>query len=223
MMRAILRRIKGGESLGTDSTRKEIGVARVAFAGKFNAFVDYQTPEADVVSRERDAIQLFTLALVRVLFLLGENKQAPMLLQYLQTAMGDTVTPKGLKRPTILGQGQNLVEAPPEKPDRLMVLKLIQEEESRLAEITLPLGDEGHFYPATIIFYMQHLIRSLSDASLFFLILVLGGMMEYYEKIGKTNDLKALTDGPAYAFSTAIRYINEERRRTPSAPGGGAN
>jgi hypothetical protein len=45
-------------------------------------------------------------------------------------------------------------------------------------------------------------------------------MMEYYEKIGKTNDLKALTDAPAYAFSTAIRYIEEERRRNhpPSPP-----
>lgn len=196
----------------TDS-KKEIGLARVAFEGKFKAFVDYQSPEADALSRERDAIQLFALTLVRVLFLLGENKQAPMLLQYVQTAMGDTVTPKGLNRPTILGQGQALVEALPEKPERLMVLRLTQEEESRLAEITLPIGDEGHYYPATAIFYFQYLIRTLSEASLFFLMLVLGGLMEYYEKIGKTNDLKALTDGPAYGFSTAIRYINEERQR----------
>lgn len=190
----------------------------MAFAEKFKAFVDYQSPEADVLSRERDSIQLFALTLVRVLFLLGENKQAPMLLQYLQTAMGDTVTPKGLNRPTILGQGQSLVDILPEKPERLMVLKLIQEEESRLAEITLPIGDEGHYYPATVIFYFQFLIRTLSEASLFFLMLVLGGLMEYYEKIGKTNDLKALTDGPAYGFSTAVRYINEERQRH-QAPG----
>jgi hypothetical protein len=206
--------------MASEETKKEIGVARVAFTNRFQAFADYQSPEADVLSRERDAIQLFSLALVRILFLLGENKQAPMLLEYIQTAMGDTVTPKGLQRPTILGQGQGLVDDFPEKPERLMVLKLVQEEENRLAEITLPLGDEGHFYPATLIFYFQYLIRHLSDASLFFLILVLGGMMEYYEKIGKTNDLKALTDGPTYAFSTAIRYIEEERRRNqpPSAP-----
>lgn len=204
--------------------KKEIGLARVAFAEKFKAFVDYQSPEADALSRERDNIQLFALTLVRVLFLLGENKQAPMLLQYIQAAMGDTVTPKGLNRPTILGQGQELLEKMPEKHslsdpgeskglERLMVLRLMQEEESRLAEITLPIGDEGHYYPATIIFYCQYLIRTLSEASLFFLMLVLGGLMEYYEKIGKTNDLKALTDGPAYGFSTAIRYINEERQR----------
>lgn len=198
--------------------KKEVGLARVAFAGKFKAYADYQSPEADALSRERDNIQLFALTLVRVLFLLGENKQAPMLLQYLQTAMGDTVTPKGLNRPTILGQGQVLVDTLPEKPERLMVLRLIQEEESRLAEITLPIGDEGHYYPATVIFYFQYLIRTLSEASLFFLMLVLGGLMEYYEKIGKTNDLKALTDGPAYGFSTAIRYINEERQRH-QAPG----
>jgi hypothetical protein len=213
---------EGGKDPSGESLKKEIGTARVAFAGRFQAFVDYQSPEPDVLSRERDAIQLFSLALVRILFLLGENKQAPMLLEYVQTAMGDTVTPKGLKRPTILGQGQSLLETLPEKPERLMVLKLMQEEESRLAAITLPLGDEGHFYPATLIFYFQYLIRSLSDASLFFLILVLGGLMEYYEKIGKTNDLKALTDGPTYAFSTAIRYIDEERRRN-SHPGAEAN
>lgn len=200
-----------------EELKKEIGVARVIFANRFNAFVDYQSPETDVLSRERDSIQLFSLTLVKVLFLLGENKQAPMLVQYIQTAMGDTVTPKGFVRPTILGQGQSLVEAPPEKPERLMILKLIQEEESRLAELILPIGDEGHFYPATVIFFLQYLIRTLGEPSLFFLMLVLGGVMEYYEKIGKTNDLKALTDAPVYGFSTAVRYINDERRR--AAPG----
>jgi hypothetical protein len=201
-----------------DNLKKEIGVARVVFVGRVHAFVDYQSPETDVLARERDSIQLFVLALVRVLFLMGENKQAPMLLQYLQAAMGDTVTPKGLKRPAILGPGQGLVEAPPEKPERLMVLKLIQEEESRLAELTLPLGEEGHFYPSTAVFFLQYLIRTLGEPSLFFLMLVLGGVMEYYEKIGKTNDLKALTDAPAYGFSTAVRYINDERRRGPAGP-----
>ncbi len=197
----------------TEPIKKEIGMARVVFASRFLAYVDYQSPETDALSRERDSIQLFALTLVKILFLLGENKQAPMLLQYIQTAMGDTVTPKGLNRPTILGQGQALVEALPEKPERLMVLKLNQEDESRLAELTLPLGDEGHFYPATAVFLFQFLIKTLSDASLFFLMLVLGGVMEYYEKIGKTNDLKALTDAPIYGFTTAVRYIEEERRR----------
>ena len=201
-----------------EELKKEIGVARVVFGTRFQAFVDYQTLETDVLSRERDSIQLFALTMVKALFLLGENKHAPMLIQYLQAAMGDTVTPQGLRRPTILGQGQILLEAPPEKPERLIVLKLIQEEESRLAELTLPLGDEGHFYPATVIFFFQNLIRTLSDPSLFFLMLVLGGVMEYYEKIGKTNDLKALTDGPVYGFSTAIRYIEDERRRSQTPP-----
>jgi hypothetical protein len=202
-----------------DDIKKEIGVARVVFADRFHAFVDYQSPEVDALSRERDSIQLFALTFVKVLFLLGENKQAPMLLQYIQAAMGDTVTPKGFMRPTILGQGQGLAEALPEKPERSMVLKLIQEDESRLAELTLPIGDEGHFYPATVIFFLQSMIRTLGEPSLFFLMLVLGGVMEYYEKIGKTNDLKALTDAPVYGFSTAVRYINEERRRAaPGAP-----
>lgn len=196
-----------------ETEKKEIGGARVAFGSRFQAFVDYQSPEADALSRERDSIQLFSLTLVRILFLLGENKQAPMLLQYLQTAMGDIVTPKGFQRPAILGQGQALLDALPEKPERLMALKLIQEGDSRLAEITLPLGDEGHYYPVTVVFFLQYLIRTLSDPSLFFLMLVMGGVMEYYEKIGKTNDLKALTDAPAYGFSTAVRYIDEERRR----------
>ncbi len=199
-----------------EEPKKEIGVARVAFASRFQAFVDYQTPETDVLSRERDSIQLFSLTMVKCLFLLGENKHAPMLVQYIQAAMGDTVTPKGLVRPTIMGQGQSLVETLPENPERLMNLKLIQEEEGRLAELILPLGDEGHFYPATVIFFFQYLIRTLSDPSLFFLMLVMGGVMEYYEKIGKTNDLKALTDAPIYGFSTAIRYIEEERKRAQS-------
>jgi len=200
-----------------EPTNKEIAVARVAFGARFQAFVDFQSPENDVVSRERDYIQLFTLVLVKVLFLMGENKQAPLLLRYLQNVMGDTVTPKGLNRPTIMGPNQTLLEAHPEKPERLMVLKLTQDEEARSAELTLPIGDEGHYYPATIIFCLQYLVRNLSEASLFFLMLVLGGVMEYYEKIGKTDDLKSLTNAPAYAFSTAAKYIEDERRR--SAPG----
>ena len=201
-----------------EELKKEIGIARVAFGTRFQAFVDYQTPEIDVLSRERDSIQLFALTMVKALFLLGENKHAPMLIQYIQAAMGDTVTSKGLNRPTIMGQGQVLLESMPEKTERLMVLNLIQEEEARLAELTMPLGDEGHFYPATVIFFFQYLIRTLSDPSLFFLMLVLGGIMEYYEKIGKTNDLKALTDGPVYGFSTALRYIEDERRRSQPGP-----
>ena len=99
-----------------------------------------------------------------------------------------------------------------------MVLRLIQEDEARLAELTLPLGDEGHYYPAAVIFFMQYLLKTLWDPSVFFLMLVLGGVMEYYEKIGKTNDLKALTNAPAYGFSTALKYVEEERRRAQVPP-----
>ena len=198
---------------------REVAAARVLFGQAFKAFVDYQSPELDPLSRERDATQLFALTLVKILLLLGENKQAPMLLGYLQKVMGDTVTPQGLKRPTILGWGQKLLEEPPEEPKKVMVLNLRQEEEARLAVLELGLGEEGLYYPVTVVFYLQYLIKTLSEPSLFFLMLVLGGLMEYYEKIGKTTDLKAMTDGPAYAFSTAIRYINEERRRNEAKGG----
>jgi hypothetical protein len=197
----------------SEDMKTEVGVARVCFANRFQAFVDYQTSEEDVIGRERDVIQLFSLTFVKVLFLLGENKQAPMLLQYVQAAMGDTVTPKGLFRPTIMGQGQMLLDTLPEKIETTAVIKLIQEEETRTVELVMPLGEEGHFYPATAIFFLQYLIRTLSDSSLFFLMLVLGGVMEYLEKIGKTNDLKALSAAPVYGFSTAMRYIDGERKR----------
>ncbi|HEY5038030.1 MAG TPA: hypothetical protein VIJ93_03050 [bacterium] len=202
-----------------EESKKEIAAVQVTFASRFQAFVDFQSSEPDDLSKERDVIQLFSLTLVKVLFLLGENKQALLLLQYIQQAMGDTVTPQGLKRPTITGPEQKLLETAPEIPERRMALKLIQEEEGRLAELSLPVGDEGHFYPATVIFYLQYLLKKLSDPSLFFLMLVLGGVMEYYEKIGKTYDLKALTNAPAFGFSTAVKYIEEERRRSQESPG----
>jgi hypothetical protein len=127
--------------------------------------------------------------------------------------MGDTVTQKGLLRPTIMGQGQLLLETLPEKIETVAIIHLIQDEETRRIEIEMPVGDDGHFYPATAIFFLQYLIRTLSDASLFFLMLVLGGVMEYLEKIGKTNDIKALSAAPVYGFSTAMRYIDGERKR----------
>ncbi len=196
-----------------EETQSEVGILRVFFGNRFQAHVDYQTTEEDAVARERDIIQLFSFTFVKALFLLGENKQAPMLLQYVQAAMGDTVTPKGLMRPTIMGQGQLLLDIVPENFEGISVIHLIQDEETRRIEMMVPLGDDGHFYPATTIFFLQYLIRTLSDASLFFLMLVLGGVMEYLEKIGKTNDIKALSAAPVYGFSTAMRYIDGERKR----------
>jgi hypothetical protein len=161
-----------------DEISQELGVLRVVFSDRFHAYVDYQTAEEDLVSRERDMIQLFSLAFVKTLFLLGENKQAPMLMQYVQAAMGDTVTPKGLIRPSIMGPNQGLLETLPEKAETSAVIHLLQDDEVRKVEMEMPLGEEGHFYPATDIFFLQYLIRTLNDASLFFLMLVLGGVME---------------------------------------------
>ena len=192
---------------------KIIGIATIQFGSSFKAHVDYQTLEEDPIARERDEIQLFCLSTARLLFLLGENKQAGMLLGYLQQAMGDTVTAKGLFRPAILGKEQELLSTAPEKPEKTVVLKLTQEPDGRLAELILPLDNEGHTYPVTCVFFLQHLIRTLGDPSLFFLMLVLAGMMEYYEAIGKTNDLKSLVDAPVYGFSGATRTIDEERRK----------
>jgi hypothetical protein len=200
-----------------DELSQELGVLKVVFADPFHAFVVYETTEEDPVARERDLIQLFSLVFVKVLFLLGENKQAPMLMQYVQAAMGDTVTEKGLLRPTIMGPNQELLAALPEKAQTLSVAQLLQDDEVRKVELELPLSEEAHFYPATAIFFLQYLIRNLNDASLFFLMLVLGGVMEYLEKIGKTNDIRALSAAPAYGFSKAMRYVDGERKRTESA------
>jgi hypothetical protein len=190
-----------------------VGAAQVVFAERFSAYVDYRSEEPDALSRERDSIQLFSLSLVKILLLLGDNKQAPLLIDYLQKVMGDTVTPKGLRRPAILGPGKEMLAAIPDPPKKTMRLILRQEEESRLAVLDLSIGEEGLYYPVTVVFYLQYLLKTLSDPSLFFLMLVLCGLMEYYEKIGKTTDLQALTAGPAYAFSTALRYIEAERQR----------
>lgn len=113
----------------SEGIKKEIGVARIAFEGRFRAFVGYQSPEENPLSRERDLIQVFILSLTRVLFLLGENKQAPLLLQFIQQAMGDTVTPQGLKRPTITAKGQDLLAEEPQASEYSMTLRLIQNED----------------------------------------------------------------------------------------------
>jgi hypothetical protein len=109
---------------------------------------------------------------------------------------------------------QKVLDVAPEKPERSVEFKLLEEGGSRLAELVLPPGDEGHLYPACSIFYLQHLIKTFGDPSLFFLMLVLGGMVEYYEEIGKTDDLGAVTGAPSHGFSAAARYIEEERKRS---------
>jgi hypothetical protein len=191
----------------------EILRVRVDFATRFQACVAVESRSTDVLDRERDLIQLFILTWVKLLLLLGPNKQAGMLVDYFQRVMGDTVTPKGLLRPVIMSGEQKLLEAPPEIIERTATFRLIQEEDGRLVEADLPPADEGHLYPACAIFMLQYLIREFGEPSLFFLMLVMGGVMEYYEKIGKTDDLKALTAAPAYGFSVAMRYIDDERKK----------
>ncbi len=202
----------------SEGIKKEIGVARIAFEGRFRAFVGYQSPEENPLSRERDLIQVFILSLTRVLFLLGENKQAPLLLQFIQQAMGDTVTPQGLKRPTITAKGQDLLAEEPQASEYSMTLRLIQNEDGRSVDLVLPVGEEGHFYPASILFFLQYLIRNLGEPSLFYLILTLAGLMEFYGGIGKTNDLNALSSGPVHAFKAADEYIEREKKRNEGNP-----
>ena len=70
-------------------------------------------------------------------------------------------------------------------------------------------------------FYLQHLIRILSDASLFHLMLLLGGVLEYYEQGGKSEDEASLTEAPAYAYEAAKKYVRKNApARLPKNPPG---
>jgi hypothetical protein len=82
----------------------------------------------------------------------------------------------------------------------------------------LPKGEEESLTGfMCAVFLLQQLVRKLSEPSLFYLMLVMGGLLEFYEEGGKAEDPSSMTEGPRYAYQAAQKYVEHERARTGGA------
>lgn len=203
-----------GRDVMADPSAQELLRIRILFESRTKAFLRVESSlKYDPKQLEGDKIQLFALAFARVFQQLGSGEQKAMFTDFCQRVLKTTVTSEGLRRPTIMIPGQTLLEAAPRHPQGQALIRLVQENDGRLAEWVLPATqDEGLTVFICAVFYLQHLIRVLSDASLFSLMLVLGGLMEYYEQGGDPADPASLTEAPKYAFGAVQKYVEEHRR-----------
>jgi hypothetical protein len=199
----------------SESTTQELLRIHIFFASRTKAFLQPQAVQGyDIKKLEGDEVQLFALAFARMFHQLSGKDQQTMFTDFCQRVLRTSVTPQGLKRPTIMIPGQTLLEEAPKNPSAQAAIRLLQEDGARLAEWVLPPGgEEGLVGFICAVFFLQHLLRALSDASLFYLLLVLGGLLEYYEQGGKPEDPASMTEGPKYAFAAAQKYVDEQKKK----------
>jgi hypothetical protein len=187
----------------------------IFFESRTKAFLQPQAAHGyDIAKLEADKVQLFALAFARMFYQLGKGENKVMFTDFCNRVLGLCVTPQGVKRPTIMIPGQTLLEEKPKRPVCQAAIRLLQEEDGRLAEWVLPSGgEEGLMGFICAVFFLQYLIRTLGEPSLFYLMLVLGGLLEYYEQGGKTEDPISMTEAPKYAFAAAQRYVDEQKKK----------
>jgi hypothetical protein len=198
-----------------EPTSKELLRIRIAFTSRTKAFLQPEAAQGyDLKTLEGDKVQLFALAFARMFHQLGQGEQKAMFTDFCQRVLRTTVTEQGLRRPTVMIPGQTLLEEEPKNPSAQAAIRLIEEEDGRLAEWILPPGgEEGLVGFICAVFFLQHLIRTLSDASLFSLMLVLGGLLEFYEQGGKMEDPTSMVEAPKYAFHAVQKYLEEQRKK----------
>jgi len=198
-----------------EGNTRELLRVRIDFASRTKAFLQPQAASGyDLKTLEGDKVQLFALAYARMYHQLSQGEQKKMFADFTQRVLKMTVTDQGLRCPTIMIPGQTLLEEEPKNPQSQAMIRLLEEEDGRLAEWVLPQGNaEPLLGFICFVFFFQHLIRTLSDASLFSLMLVTGGLLEYYEEGGKPEDPASMTEAPKYAFQAAQKYVEEQRKK----------
>lgn len=208
--------IKDDEGDGVAETKThELIRIHIFFESRTKAFLQPQAAQGyNIKSLEADKVQLFALAFARMFHQFGQGERKNMFADFCNRVLRITVMPQGLKRPTIMAPGQTLLEEMPKHPQLQAAIRLLQEDDGRLAEWVLPGGgEEGLTGFICAVFFLQHLIRTLSEPSLFYLMLVLGGLLEYYEQGGKAEDPISMTEAPKYAFAAAQKYVEEKKKK----------
>jgi hypothetical protein len=203
-----------GDGVAETKTHELIRI-HIFFESRTKAFLQPQAAQGyNIKSLESDKVQLFALAFARMFHQLGQGEQKTMFTDFCNRVLRISVVPQGLRRPTIMVPGQTLLEEMPKHPQFQAAIRLLQEEDGRLAEWVLPGGgEEGLMGFICAVFFLQHLIRTLSEPSLFYLMLVLGGLLEYYEQGGKAEDPNSMIEAPKYAFAAAQKYVEEQKKK----------
>jgi len=166
--------------------QKLIGTLKIKFYGEDKASVEYETDALDKEQRESDLIQLFALYYAKMLFNLNRGQGADQLIIYIQKAVESVVSDKGIRRESLLVSEQKLV-----KPKNNDITKNYSGEfyeksdNERMVQIKMDLVGEDYYMPISTVMFLQFLVNNLSESTLMFLVLTIGGMNKYYRETGE--------------------------------------
>lgn len=190
-------------------SNKLIGTVKIKFYGEDEASVEYETDVSDKEQKEMDMIQVFALYYAKMLFNLNRGEHADSLIVYIQKAVSETMSDDGFKRPNILSSGQKLVESKQIAATKVYSGELFEKSnKTRIIQTHMDMVGEGYYAPISTVMFLQWLIKNLSDGSLVFLTLSLGGMNKYYSEQGSYADMKSLIAAPNFGFSMAGQILS---------------
>jgi len=195
--------------------QKLVGTVRVKFYAEDEASVEYETDVSDQEQKEMDMIQGFALYYAKMLFNLNRGEYSDALIDYIQKAVSEIISDDGLKRPSILASAsflaseQKLVE--PKGSDAIKIYSgelFEKSNKTRIIQTHMGVAGENYYAPMSTVMFLQWLVKNLSDGSLGFLTLSLGGMDKYYREQGDYADMKSLIAAPNFGISMAGQMIN---------------
>ena len=192
--------------------QKLLGTITIKFYGKDEASVEYETKVLDKKQKESDLIQLFTLYYAKMLFNLNRGEYADQLIIYIQKAVESVMSEEGVNRAIVLASGQKLV-----KPKMSGITKKYSGElyeksnQTRIVQTHMDTVGEGYYAPVSTVMFLQYLIKNLSEDSLIFLVLVLGGMNKYYQEVNDYSNMRSIIEAPNYGFSIATEILSNNK------------
>ncbi len=202
--------IAGSNFMGFFSGNKLIGTVRIKFCDKNEASIEYETDVSDREQKEMDMIQVFTLYYSKILFNLNRGEIADGLIGYVGKSIEETFSENGLKHPDILPSEKKIVEPGTNGATKVYSGELIEKTNRlRIIQTYMDVVDEGYYAPSSTVMFLQWLIKNLSDDSLVFLCLSVGGMNAYYQEKGGYSDIKSTIDAPSFGFAVARQIIGD--------------
>ena len=67
---------------------------------------------------------------------------------------------------------------------------------------------EGYYAPVSTVMFLQYLVKNLSEGTLMFLMLVLGGINKYYREVGDYSNMRSIVEAPNHGFTVATQILN---------------
>src|SRR3989344_4468373 len=185
--------------------QKLLATVKIKFYGEDEVSIEYETDVSDQEQKEMDMIQVFALYYAKMLYNLNRGEISDNLISYIKKGTSDLIIPgEGLKRHNILASGQKLVEPKGNGATKVYSGELFEKSnKTRIIQTHMDVVGEGYYAPISTVMFLQWLIKNLSDRSLVFLALSLGGMNKYYREQGDYADIRSIIAAPNSGFFLA--------------------